>query len=194
MSINLGKLFNVFDMISNIGHGLETMGSGVTDFITEVPVGAFHLGLDGMEFAQYFAVFAFTNIICIIKNIKNFTFCIFFYLWDIFLQLCYLPITITLFVFSFVVPSIYKIEQQIWDFIGTLDKYWFKIFGFHLIYYPKSIRDRCYNCKRLKPTVFADRLVAYADDVADPIFGDLTNWISDLINGFFQVIGAIINF
>lgn len=194
MSINFGKLFNIFDMISNIGRGLETVGNGVTELITEVPVGVFHMGLNGMEFAQYVGVFAFTNLMCIIKNMKNFTHCIFYYIWDVFLQLCYLPITITLFVFSFLIPSIYDIEAKVWDFIHLLDKYWFSFFKFHIIYYPKAIRDKCYNCKRLKPTVFAKKLVEYADDFADPIFGNLTNWITNIVNGFFQVIFSFIDF
>ena len=181
-------------MISNIGNGLQTMGNGVTELITEVPVGVFHMGLNGAEFAQYIAVFAFTNLMCIIKNIKNFTYCIFYYIWDVFLQLCYLPITITLFVFSFIIPSIYDMEAKVWEYIHLFDRYWFGFFKFHIIYYPKVVRDKCYNCKRLKPTVFADKLVAYADDFADPIFGDLTNWIRDVVRGFFQVIGAVIDF
>ena len=128
MSINFGKLFNIFDMISNIGNGLQTMGNGVTELITEVPVGVFHMGLNGAEFAQYIAVFAFTNLMCIIKNIKNFTYCIFYYIWDVFLQLCYLPITITLFVFSFIIPSIYDMEAKVWEYIHLFDRYWFGFF------------------------------------------------------------------
>jgi hypothetical protein len=191
---SFGKLFNVFSMISDIGRGFEEIGQGIDELVTEVPVGVYHAILDGSEFLQYIGVFLFTNFVCMMKNMKNMTSCIFFYIFDAILLLCYLPIAIFLFLFSFIFPSIYDMQKKVFEYAEKIDKYWFGFFKFHLIHYPKSVRDMCYNCKRLKPTVFVNKIMEYADDISDPIYGDLTNWASNVLGGTYKVLNAVIGF
>ena len=158
---DFGKLFNVFSMISNIGRGFEEIADGIGELVTEVPTGLFHAFLDGSEFLQYVGVFLFTNFVCMMKSMKNMTSCIFFYLFDAFLLLCYVPIAIFLFLVSFILPSVYDMEKSFINGAEKVDKYWFGFFKFHLFHYPKTIRDKCYNCRRLKPTVFVNKIMEY---------------------------------
>ena len=53
--------------------------------------------------------------------------------------------------------------EQISIAIEKMDTIFYSFFGFHLIYFPKSIREDCFVCKRLKNSAVSKK----ADDVAD---------------------------
>jgi hypothetical protein len=40
--------------------------------------------------------------------------------------------------------------DNIWEYIYKLDSYVFGYLGFHFAHWDISIRDKCYNCRRLK--------------------------------------------
>lgn len=196
MADDLSKIFtfigDIFEMFINIARAFGEIleGAGIT--VEKGAVGVWHAGLDISEFAQYFSVFAFTNLVCFMKGMSNMTSCIFYYLWDAFLQLCYLPVRITLFLLSYILPSVYQWEKKFWDIMESIDQYWVKYFKFHLIHYPKAVRDKCYNCKRLKTSVFASKMVGYADD-AETIFYDIISGPEKMFMGFVDTLKAVIN-
>lgn len=190
---DFGKLFNIFDMIEKIGDGFAEILDGMGYTIEHGVTGAYHGFLDVMEFAQYLAVFLFTNGVCMIKNISNMTSCIMYYIWDAFLQLCYLPIRITLYLLHFLLPRVYEWEASFWNFMEQIDQLWVKYFRFHLIHYPKAVRDKCYNCKRLKTTVFAGKMMGYADDAVE-ISMDVMNGPVKIVRGLSDVLMAVISF
>ena len=39
----------------------------------------------------------------------------------------------------------------------NFDAFFYGAFGFHLIKWSKSVRDQCYNCKRLKTSVLKNK-------------------------------------
>ena len=196
MADDLSKIFsfigNIFEMFVNIGKAFGEIFEGTELTVEKTAVGLWHGGLDLAEFTQYIAVFLFTNLICFMKGMTNMTSCIFYYLWDVFLQLCYLPVRITLFLLSYILPSVYDWEKQFWDFMERIDQFWVKYFRFHLIHYPKVVRDKCYNCKRLKTTVFAKKMVGYADD-AETIIYDIIVGPEKIFTGFMDTLKAVIN-
>jgi len=181
------KLLNVFE---DIGDGFVKIGHGIEHFFEAVGEDIVGTVFDISEFVQYLAVFLFTTFMCLIRNAGNLTTCIFYYIWDAFLQLCYLPVRIVLFLLYFILPKVYDWEAQFWNYMDILDRFWYKYFQFHIIHYPKSVRDKCYNCKRLKASVFAGKVIGYSQDVfhvgEDVIEGPIAivDGIVDIIRSF----------
>jgi hypothetical protein len=120
----------------------------------------------GFEFILASGVFAITHVICLVQNMSNFTKCFFYYLIDIVFYICYLPIVIMLWVFKGAVGiNLYPLERKIWDMLYNFDAFFYGAFGFHLIKWSKSVRDQCYNCKRLKTQVLTHSASKFAKDI-----------------------------
>jgi hypothetical protein len=118
-----------------------------------------------------FGTFLITNIICLAKGIGTLPQCIFFYIFDTFVQLLYLPIRLVLwFAKSFLKINLYPIQDKIWNLVKKFNDFFYKIAKFDLIYWPTSIRNKCYNCKRLK--------VAKVVQVGSKINSDVMNEIA----------------
>lgn len=106
----------------------------------------------------YIATYISNYIECTFKLLENFLDCIIFYIFDIIGQLLYLPIRIVLWIFkTFLQLDLYNSEKQAWDGLEDMDEYFFEIVGFHLMRYPKYIRDTCYTCLRLRTDVIDEQ-------------------------------------
>ena len=98
-----------------------------------------------------------TYLVCAIKFIKNIYFCIFFYIFQILFYLIYLPVWIVMWVLkTFVGIDVFWIETRTWDGLRIVDGYTWHWLGFHIIYWPKNVRERCFTCVRLKKSVVND--------------------------------------
>ena len=106
----------------------------------------------------YASEFVFTYTVCSVKYISNIPNCIFYYLVDIFIQIMYLPIRITIWIlYAFIGINLYPTQNMIWKFLEQINGYVYGFIGFNIIRWPKNIRDQCYNCKRLKTSVLVDK-------------------------------------
>ena len=83
-----------------------------------------------------------------------------------------------------------KIENTIWSSLEKLDRFTIDQFGFHVIHFSKSVRDKCYNCRRLKPVAFVRKATDFANDINDPIIPLATNGISNMFDGFKRIVNA----
>lgn len=95
-----------------------------------------------------------TYIMCGIKFIKNIYFCIFFYIFQILFYIIYLPVWLVMWSLKkFVGIDVFWIETRTWDGLRIVDGYTWHWLGFHIIYWPKNVRERCFTCVRLKKSV-----------------------------------------
>ena len=95
-----------------------------------------------------------TYIMCGIKFIKNIYFCIFFYIFQILFYLIYLPVWLVMWgLKTFAGIDVFWIETRTWDGLRIVDGYTWHWLGFHIIYWPKNVRERCFTCVRLKKSV-----------------------------------------
>jgi hypothetical protein len=103
---------------------------------------------------------------CIIKFISNFYKCAFFYILkiigNILKIIILLPIKFVLNLFGINADN--RI-QQISDGIGMMDAFAYSLFGFHIFYFPDSVRKDCFTCVRLKNSAVSKK----ADDLAHTI-------------------------
>ena len=158
---SIGKIFTIIGTfpkrIANIGKGIGNIFKGIGQEFTGVVAGT-ALGFKDIVLLVYYgSYFLFTYIACGVQYITNIPKCFFYYMVDIFFCLIYLPVTLTLFVTSFAFPIVYVIESLIWKYIYKTDIMQYNFTGFRLTRWPKSIRDKCYNCKRLKISVVSKK-------------------------------------
>lgn len=112
-----------------------------------------------------FGTFLLTNIICLARGIGSLPECIFFYIIDTIIQLIYLPIRLVLwFVYTFLKINLYSIQNRIWGIAQYINDFVYTLVGFDLIYWPQSIRNKCYNCKRLKVSVMVNKADQLGND------------------------------
>lgn len=142
----------------NLGASFENIFTGVIEEFIAMGY-AFQLGFNSIAEMVYF-VFAFVGsyMECGVKFAQNIFYCIPFYIFDIIRQVLYLPIRLLLWVFStFLAIDLYPNEKKIWNGLEHMDKVLFPYIGFHIIHYPKEVRENCYVCVRLKEKVVVDK-------------------------------------
>jgi hypothetical protein len=151
------RFANIFAGIINImlGVAMELKSIGIVSGIVLT---------DFFVFLEYTWELIRTYMICAPKMIANLTSCLIYYMCDFFGIVLYLPVRIFLSLLKIFGVNLYPIEKQIWDGIERIDRLIFTAVGFHIIHWPKNVRDQCYNCKRLKLTVYADRILDIVDD------------------------------
>jgi hypothetical protein len=118
-------------------------------------------------FDGIFAIFTFsiTWMMCLFQNISNMQTCLFYYLLEVAGQILYLPFRLLFWVCYQAGFDLYPMEAAFWNGIEELDKVVMNYLGFHISHYPKNIRNKCYNCKRLKISALTNHAGPLADDV-----------------------------
>jgi len=195
--MDFGGLINGFgDMLK----GIVDIGQGVVKEAEGIGPGIVYFGMDISVLVQFVLVFIYTNFICGLQMLTNLTSCFVYYMLDVLASITYIPISIFVFIISrFGIPG-YQLEKQFWDGMEWLDR---KIYGkikFHIIHYPKSVRKKCYNCKRLKIGTFGKIISEFIDDVEDPIFDLLFagveqagEGVMELFQGLMELLGGLMS-
>ena len=138
----------------NLSSSFENIFEGVIEEFVAVGY-ALEMGFTSISSLVYHvSLFIESYINCGVKFFSNIISCLPFYLLDIVGYILYLPITITLWIFStFLGMDFYAKEKQAWNGINILSDALFPYLGFHLVHYPKHIRENCYSCVRLKSNI-----------------------------------------
>ena len=150
-------LASVPKRIQNINAGFENIFNGINEEFDAIGKG-FGMGVESISlFGLYIGEFIKTYSVCGFKFVSNFFGCAFYYIIDIFIY-C-LKTIIYLFVQSlyWIIFTLFKIdvsyvEEQVYLALAEVDKIISPYLGFSFldIHWPKSVRDKCYLCKRLK--------------------------------------------
>ena len=173
--------------------GIKDIFLGLAREFQEFPQGAYYFGVHVAIFIQYLGVFMFTNLFCAMQMIQNFTSCFFWYALDIFGKILYLVPQIFILFFTLLGVPARDIEKQIWDGLESLDRIVVDASGYHLIHFPKSIRDKCYNCKRLSTNALIGRAADAFEDINDPILPLMTGGLMDMFNGARRSVNALLS-
>lgn len=162
---------------ANIFAGIINIFIGVAMELKDVGIVSGIVLTDFFIFLEYTWELIRTYMICAPKMISNLTSCLIYYIFDFFGIVLYLPVRIFISLLKIFGVNLYPVEKQIWDGIEKIDRLIFTAIGFHLIHWPKNVRDQCYNCKRLKLTVYADRILNIVDDFTVNIPGIMVTGI-----------------
>ena len=175
------------------GEGLFQIFEGVGQEFIEFPQGAFIGALSGAKLAHSVGVFGISTFFCGLQMMENFTSCIFYYILEIIGKTLYFIPMLVFMMLDFVggkgkIGS--KIETNLWSLLEKLDRFTIDRFGFHIIHFPKSIRDKCYNCRRLKPSAFVRKTGEFVDDLTNDVIPLTTGGFVKMLGGFEKIINA----
>lgn len=188
LPIMIVKLVVRFD---KVGAGLLLILEGVLQEVIELPMGLMYLGIDIALLVQAILLFSVTNFFCGLKLMTNFTSCIIYYVLEMLGKLFYVLPSLMFYAFEKLGMGGYYIERTIWNKLEYLDRLTIDYLGFHIIHFPKSIRDKCFNCKRLKPGAFVRKTTELANDLVDPIIPLTTGGLMKMVNGFMNIAFAM---
>ena len=189
-----GFIKKIGDLFTNLADGAKEMGEGLEQEVYEAPEGLMIAGADFTRLVTFSVAFFITNIMCAVKSIQNFYFCFLFYILEFIGQLAYLPVRIFLFCASFMITDIYIYERKFWEMVEKLDRILFYYIKFHIAHYPKQIRDKCYNCKRIKMTSMGNILFGTLKDISGPIPNNLFGGIGTMAGGLMKMLNALMLF
>lgn len=176
-----------------IGEGIYDIFTGVAQEFIEFPQGAFIGAISGAKMAHAIGVFGITNFICGLKMIQNGTSCFGYYFLQLLGKLLYLIPMIVFMLFDFVSGKAKigsQLEHKIWNFLEILDIKIASRTGQHIIYFPKSVRDRCFNCRRLKTSAFVRKTGEFVNDMTEDVIPLTTGGLSKMFGGFEKIMKA----
>lgn len=179
-------------VITGVIMGIKDIFLGLAREFQEFPQGAYYLAVHAAIFTQYLGVFAFTNLFCAMQMIQNFTSCFFWYALDIFGKILYLVPQIFILFFTFLGIPATELETKIWNGLESLDRIVVDASGYHLIHFPKSVRDRCYNCKRLSTSALINKANDAFGDIKDPIVPLMTGGLVDMFGGARRAVNSLL--
>jgi hypothetical protein len=142
---------NVTAGVSNIFLGVEKKFQAIGK--------SFSAGFDatGTLFA-YSGEYAGSRLRCIMQFIQNFYKCVFFYILKSIGGILKIIILVPIiFIGSMFGVNMEARIDQIGEGIITMDHFFYSISGFHLIYFPESVRKDCFTCVRLKGSAVSKR-------------------------------------
>uniref|UniRef100_A0A6C0JDP8 Uncharacterized protein n=1 Tax=viral metagenome TaxID=1070528 RepID=A0A6C0JDP8_9ZZZZ len=163
--------------------------------LVDIIVGSGELFIGSIESLEFFipdffdglitlGAFSISWMMCLFQNLANMQTCIIYYLLETIGQILYLPFRILFWIiFKIGFEVIYDYEKVFWDKMDELDKIIMGFTGFHITHYPKNIREKCYNCKRLKISTLLDRTKPLMEDVTDKLPRKLWPGINHIIQG-----------
>jgi len=187
------KLFKLLTLAVRVGFGLGKIFAGVAREMMELPAGIAVGALGISRFIQTIWVFGISNFFCGMKMMGNFTSCAMYYLLEIIGNILYLIPMLVFLIIDWISGNMKlgsQIEDGIWSTLEKVDRFTINNFGFHIIHFSKSVRDKCYNCRRLKPVAFVRKATDFANDINDPIIPLATGGIKDIFNGFAYIVNS----
>ena len=149
---DMEKVFKTFPKrFKYIFGGVGGIFIGVLDTIEGIFNGTFLGIIQTGELLEYIGEFLFTYLKCTVKMLTNLWSCFFYYIVELFLQILYLPVRIMLFVSKQIFGvDLYAREKQAFQGLYDLSYFMYRYTGYHFMYWPKDIRERCFVCVRLK--------------------------------------------
>ena len=101
--------------------------------------------------------------------------------------LLYLPVIIIVWILkTFKIIDLQTYLDKFWVFMEKVDRIVYKKCKFHIIHFQKSIREKCFVCKRLKASVIADLGGKIVQDFTPPdgeVVKPFAKGIEDIIKG-----------
>ena len=136
--------------IRNINAGFANIFKGINAEFDAIGK-SFNMGFSSLSvLGLYIGELISTYVGCGFKFFENFFDCIFYYIVDALLYIIYLPIKIIIWGFKQFSIDFSYVEERVYNGLKTLNDFLYPITGFHIIHWPKPVREKCYLCKRLK--------------------------------------------
>lgn len=148
--------------IRNLNAGFENIFNGINAEFEAIGK-SFSMGFSTINvLAMYIGELISTYLGCGFKFIENFFDCVFYYIVDAIIYIIGLPLTFIIWAFDFYFSiDLSYIRDRSYNGMKTINDFLYPYLGFHIIHWPKPVREQCYLCRRLKVEAVSKR----ADDV-----------------------------
>lgn len=197
----LGPLMDIFEKAAKafeqipkrftlFGNGFKTVFQGIGDEFEGLGLGLKDSFYDIGTLIEYSGVFVFTYLECGVQFIKNLHNCILYYSLQAIGQIFYMPIRFMLFLCYSAGLDLYSSETSFWNYVEWFDGIIFKYMGFHFSHFPKSVRNQCYNCRRLKKQTVVNIAEQINDDFNTKIPNNLKHGIDVIKEGGDEILSA----
>lgn len=152
--------------VSNINAGYKNIFDGINKEFLAIGK-SFHDGVSSITlFGVYVGEFIRTYSQCGFKFFANFFSCAFYYIIDIIIYTIKYIIYLFVQLIYLIIYAIFKtdvsyVEKQAYIALSVIDEVISPYLGFSLlnIQWPKSVREQCYMCKRLKTSAVKDKAI-----------------------------------
>ena len=155
-----------FDRVKNVFEGIGKVFKGIGQQFDAVGEGVALGVTDISRLIELVFIFLGSYIGCGVYFLVNIKGCLFYYLIEVIGQIFYIPVRITVWFLSLFHLNLQKYLDMFWEKMEELDKIIYRYGKFHIIHYPRGIRQKCYVCKRLKTRVLSDQASNVKDDFA----------------------------
>ena len=187
MIANFKRLMCFFETVpqrvNNIMTGMDNVFQGIEEQYALILKAAAMGAKETNKLLNYSVIFINMYFKCAVKFVLNLYKCFFYYMVDAFIRFLFLPIKLLLVVFSkFINFDPNAIETKIWKGFEFIDMIVYSTLDFHIIYFPKSVREDCYTCVTLKAKVVKDQ-----GNVVDKTF---KKDMPELVNGNNKDVGV----
>jgi hypothetical protein len=178
------RVNNVFDGVGGIFYGIGEIIEGIGK---SIGLGFYEIGL----LFAYIGEFITTYLECIVKMLVNLWSCFFYYIVEMFLQILYLPVRIMLWVSKHIFgQDLYDREKQAFDGLYDMSYLMYKYTGYHFMYWPKPIRERCFVCVRLKTSTVSRKAKEVDEKFSKDIPGYIKKGEYTINRGVFDILKA----
>lgn len=178
------RVNNVFDGIGGIFYGIGVTIEGIGK---SIGLGFYEIGL----LFAYIGEFITTYLECIVKMLINLWSCFFYYIVEMFLQILYLPVRIMLWCSKHIFGiDLYQREKQAFDGLYDMSYLMYKYTGYHFMYWPKPIRERCFVCVRLKTSTVSRKAKQVDAKFSKDIPGYIKKGQTTINRGVFDILKA----
>ena len=128
--------------IRNLNAGFSNIFKGINAEFVAIGK-SFNMGVSSISvLTLYIGELISTNVGCGFKFFANFFDCILYYIVDAVLYIIYLPIKIIIWGFKLFSIDFTYIEERVYNGLKTLNDFLYPITGFHIIHWPKPIREK----------------------------------------------------
>jgi hypothetical protein len=159
-------------ILTRVPKTISMIMEGIIQEVTEVPVGAAIGAISVSRLIQTFWVFGISNFFCGMKMMGSFTSCAMYYLLEVLGTILYLiPMVVFLF-FDWITKDKKMgsyLEKLLWEQLEIVDRFTIENLGFHVIHFSQGVRDKCYNCRRLKPSAFISKTGDFITDLNESV-------------------------
>lgn len=174
-------------ILTRVPKAISMIMEGIIQEITEIPIGAAIGATSGSRLIQTFWVFGISNFFCGMKMMGNFTSCALYYVLEVIGTILYLIPMLVFMFFDWITRDKKMgsyLEKLIWEQLEILDRFTIENLGFHVIHFSREIRDKCYNCRRLKPSAFVSKTGDFVTDLNESVIPLTFGGLGKMLNGF----------
>jgi hypothetical protein len=190
---------NIAKRGKTIATGFKEVSKGIFDFIKNTVLLTAITGMETIQFVIQFFFYAFKMLLCSIKLITNCPKCFVFYFMHIYVLCMIVVIVSLLFLFDVFLMikyfTGYGLVELFFLFLKMLeiaDHFIYTNFSSHIIHYPDSINNLCYNCNEIMGDTSGINNVAAS--LFKTLFNDVPEYIGGSIGETITGVGHILSF